>query len=134
MSVKQFAVFCSGAMFSLLLILSCSDDSPDRADAASCECPLAEPPLAGRAIEVQREVTLPAANIPPKNGQGVETVDCPRGSFLLSGGCAASVGAVPDTVIEASWPSSDSWVCVWKNNSNEPVPVRAIARCLMPAQ
>jgi hypothetical protein len=132
--MKNLAVFCSGAMFSLLLILSCSDDSPDRADAASCECPSAEAPLAGRMIEVQRDVILPAANIPPKNGQGGESVSCPRGSLLLSGGCAASVGAVPDIVIEASWPASDSWACEWKNNTNEPVPVRAIARCLTPAQ
>jgi hypothetical protein len=134
MSVKIVSTFCCGAALSLVLVLSCSDNSPTGADAASCECPLSEAPLMGRAVEIESAEVLPAANIPPLNGKVGETADCPRGSFLLSGGCAASVGATPDIVLEASYPAGTGWRCDWKNNSNEPVPVRAIARCLTPAQ
>jgi hypothetical protein len=127
--------FAAGAGFCLALMLSCGDNSPSDAD-ASCNCAPAEAPLAGRTIEVERAGTLPLppANMSPLFGKGGASVDCPAGSILLSGGCAASLGAVPDIVVEASFPALTSWSCRFKNLSNDPVPVRAIAKCLMPAQ
>lgn len=132
MHKNYVAIFLAGSFSSLALILSCGDEQPTMADAAACDCAPAEAPLAGRAIETERAFTLPP--VTEGDGQAGTNVRCPTGGVLLSGGCAASVGAVPDIVIESSYPSQDSWSCDWKNNSNEPVPVRAIARCLMPAQ
>ena len=134
MNARNIAMFAAGAFFCLVLILSCGNDSPHGADAATCDCPLAEAPLAGRAMEVEQAATLPPANLGPTFGKRGGGAECPSGSLLLSGGCAASLGAVPDIVIEASYPVGNNWSCRWKNNSNDQVEVRAIARCLMPAQ
>lgn len=132
MRKNSIAIFLAGSLSSLILVLSCGDQHPPSADAAACDCSPAEAPLAGRAMEVERQFMLPPST--ERNGRAATAVQCPSGGVLLSGGCAASVGAVPDIVIEASFPAQDSWACSWKNNSNEAVPVRAIARCLMPAQ
>jgi hypothetical protein len=129
--MKHLATFLAGALSSLALILSCDDGAPSEAD-ASCECPVAEAPLAGRAKEIELAFTL--RPVTENNGQAGTSIDCPTGGILLSGGCAPSLGTVPDIVLVASRPSLDGWRCDWKNNSNEAVPVRAIARCLMPAQ
>ena len=129
---RNVATFLSGLTSGLVLILACSDDSPSDSDAATCDCLPAEAPLAGRAVETERPFTLPPLS--ERNGQAGTNVRCPIGGVLLSGGCAASVGAVSDIVLTASYPVQDSWSCEWKNNTNEAVPVRAIARCLMPAQ
>jgi hypothetical protein len=131
--LRNFISFVAGAGFCLALILSCGDQSPSDADAA-CNCAPAEAPLAGRAMEVEDTSTLPPANMSPFFGKGGANVTCPAGSILLSGGCAASLGAVPDIVVEASFPALTSWSCSFKNLTNESVPVRAIAKCLMPAQ
>jgi hypothetical protein len=98
-------MFAGGAFFGFALLLSCDDDSPSDADAASCNCPPAEAPLLGRTQEFEVSTTLPPANMAPTFGKEGGSVDCPAGSG-----------------------------CRWKNLSNAPVPVRSIARCLMPAQ
>ena len=132
-TTKNLVTFVAGAASSLVIILSCGDQTPQRVDAAvSCDCPLAEAPLAGRIVEVVFPLTLPSANA-MEMGKGGSGVDCPEGAILLSGGCAASTGAVPDIVVEASFPADTSWVCSWKNNGTNRVAVRAIARCLIPA-
>lgn len=123
----------SGALLSLALILSCDDGSPSDADAASCNCPAAEAPLIGRAKEFEVATTLPPANMEPAYGKKGGSALCPEGSLLLSGGCDAAMGTVPDIVLEGSYSVGSGWSCSWKNLSNEPVPVRSIARCLMPA-
>jgi hypothetical protein len=127
-------MFAGGAFFGFALLLSCDDDSPSDADAASCNCPPAEAPLLGRTQEFEVSTTLPPANMAPTFGKEGGFTRCPEGSVLLSGGCAAAVGAVPDILLESSAPGSNGWGCDWKNLSNAPVPVRSIARCLMPAQ
>jgi hypothetical protein len=131
--LSSLASFAAGGGFCLALVLSCGDQSPSDAD-ASCDCAPAEAPLAGRTEEVEIAITLPPANMSPVFGKRGTGIDCPQGGVLLSGGCAASLGAVPDIVVEATYPILNSWRCDWKNLSNDPVPVRAIARCLMPAQ
>lgn len=128
--LNSLASFAAGGGFCLALVLSCGDQSP--ADADACNCPPAEAPLAGRTMEVEDAEILPPVS--ERDGQAGVGVDCPDGSVLLSGGCAASIGAAPDIVVEASYPSQGTWLCRFKNLSNAPVPVRAIASCLMPAQ
>ncbi len=132
MNRKDLLTFAAGLMSGLALVLSCDDGSPADAD-ASCNCPPAEAPLLGRTQEFVVSTTLPPANMGPTFGKEEGSVDCPTGSVLLSGGCAAAVGTVPDILIEASYPGGNGWGCHWKNLTNDPVPVRSIARCLMPA-
>ncbi len=49
------------------------------------------------------------------------------------------LGQVPNVVLEQSAPTSRengnpgrSWDCRWRNNTNQPVEVRGIVRCLVP--
>lgn len=135
MPKRDFLIFAGGACFGFALLLSCDDGSPSDADAASCNCPLAEAPLLGRIQEFERSWTLPPANMGPTFGKETGGSECPAGGILLSGGCAAALGAVPSIAIIASYPGgSNGWGCSWQNLTNDPVPVRGIARCLMPVQ
>jgi hypothetical protein len=129
---RDLLMFAAGGLFFFTLLLSC-DGSTSDSDAASCDCPVAEPPLLGRTQEFEASTTIPPANMGPAFGKKGGFVSCPDGSLLLSGGCASAVGTVPDIVIEGSFPGGGGWSCSWKNLSNEPVQVRSIARCLMPA-
>ena len=132
MTQRDALVFAAGAAFCFALFLSC-EGTPSESDAGTCDCAASEPPLLGRTQEFEVSTILPPANMEPTFGKKGGFVRCPEGSVLLSGGCAAAVGTVPDILIEASSPGSDGWGCSWKNLSNDPVPVRSIARCLMPA-
>jgi hypothetical protein len=131
--IGLFTVFAAGVVAGVFLVVSCSDDSPPRADASACDCPEAEAPLAGRIVEVVNTTTLPPANMAPDNGRGGEDAGCPGlNDIALSGGCTADVGQVPDIVVQRSEPGSRSWSCSWKNNTNQPVIARVIVRCLQP--
>lgn len=132
MTRRDLVVFAAGLLFGLALILSCDDGAPADAD-ASCSCAPAEPPLLGRVQQFEASTTLPPANMAPTFGKKGGDIDCPAGSILLSGGCAAAIGTVPDILVEASDSVGNAWGCRWKNLTNDPVPVRSIARCLMPA-
>lgn len=133
MTKRDLLLLVTGALFGFVLLLSCDGDSPSDAD-AGCNCPAAEPPMLGRIQDFERSTTLPPANMEPTYGKKAGGSECPPGGILLTGGCAAAVGTVPDIVIEQSLPAgSNGWSCGWKNLSNEPVVVRGIARCLMPA-
>ena len=125
-------MLCTGAIIGVLLVLSCGDDSIRRADAgdaASCNCPAAEPPLASRIAEVIKPLTLPANSM-----DQVQSVACPLNALVFTGGCSANVGQLPNIILEQSYTEGIGWTCVWRNPSNADVPVRAIVRCLMPAQ
>jgi hypothetical protein len=138
--MKDLLKLLTGIALGISLVLSCSDDSPTPADAAVCDCAPAEPPITSRIVPLEREVVLPAAN-GVENGRNGNSLLCPDRAILLNGGCLASVGQVPDVVIEQSGPITaqtgtvlGSWQCRWRNNTNSPVTVRVIANCLMPAQ
>ena len=137
-STKRVMYLLIGVVVGIFLVLSCGDDSPGSADAAVCDCPTAEPPLVARIVEVQATETLPPRTL--NGGREGQGVNCPENAVLLTGGCTASEGQVPDIVIEQNSPTPQSpvtagngWSCRWRNNSNEEVVVRVIARCLMPA-
>jgi hypothetical protein len=138
--MKDLLKLLTGIALGISLVLSCSDDSPAPADAAVCDCAPAEPPIASRIVPLEKNVVLPPAN-GVENGRNGNDLLCPDRAILLNGGCLASVGQVPDVVIEQSGPLTaqsgivlGSWYCQWRNNTNNPVTVRVIANCLMPAQ
>jgi hypothetical protein len=103
-----------------------------RAPAATCDCPPAEPPLAGRFEEVRA-----LQYIAPK-GTGVKDVTCPAGAYLISGSCSTDYDTVVYKVAlrESRHIGSppNGWHCSWANN--EPMlglNFRVAAICLKPA-
>jgi hypothetical protein len=82
----------AGALGGIALVVACSDDSPTRVDAATtCDCPAAEPPLAGRITSVRVAGPLtPGAT-------GVAFANCPVGATILGGACEVTT---PDALIQ----------------------------------
>ena len=126
---RAVSLLLTGAVIGIALILSCSDGSPRMADAAdpTCNCPAAEPPIAGRIVQIESATTVPANDIAPGGAL------CPSGAVALGGGCAASVGESPQIILEQSIPDAIAWNCRWRNPTNAPIAVRAVVRCLKPA-
>jgi len=124
---RSIPLVVAGAIAGIAFVLSCSDDSPHSADAAVCDCPAAEPPLADRIVQVEAPAT-----VPPMDEEGGGVI-CPTGAIALGGGCAASTGAVPEIIVQQSIPGDLGWSCSWRNPTNQPIAVRAIVRCLKPA-
>src|SRR5512144_393575 len=96
--VKHVLILMTGAIFGVAAVLSCSNDSPRRSDAATCDCPASEPPLAGRIIFQDDIVTMGPAN-GPENGEGFAGLVCPPGTQLLSGSCTTTSMSLPDITL-----------------------------------
>jgi hypothetical protein len=132
MSMKTIIACLASALAGVAFVLSCSDDAPGTADAAVCDCPAAEPPLAGRLVDQSQQFDLPA------NTLGNAGVDCPVGSTLLYGGCEITGGMVTtheDVALVTSAKAGDaqSWNCLWQNNSASILQGTARVTCLTPA-
>lgn len=135
MHKRDIVVFSSGGFLVLAMILACDGDSPADSDAGTCDCAAAEAPLMGRIQLVENTTMLSPANMGPFFGKDGGGAECPSGGFLLSGGCAAALGASPDVILEQSFPAgTNAWICRWQNLTNDSVPVRGMAKCLMPVQ
>ena len=127
--MKTLIIALTGAALACALILSCGNDSPGDADAATCDCPAAEPPLAGRIVRVTNTVALAAQDTNQTNA------DCAAGGTLIGGGCALQT---VDDRIFVSYASpdiggSESWACRWNNSTTDANTGVATAICLMPA-
>lgn len=125
---------CIGVVVGICLVIACNDDSPPRVDAANCDCPAAEPPLAGRITTIRETGRVQPPNPPAEDGRESVAASCPQGATLLSGGCAATGG--PLVLLEMSYPTADdrTWICVWRNTDTIPITTTAIVKCLVPAQ
>jgi hypothetical protein len=121
----------SGAVLSLTLVLACSDDSPGDADAALCDCPAAEPPIAGRIMVVQ------ASNPIQVGTGGQQTVFCPAGAVVLGGACDVTTDD-PEVQVQKSAFVRDAqqgYRCRWSAvNATMANTGTAEAICLVPAQ
>ena len=124
--------FAGGATVAVVLLVACSDDSPSDADAAVCDCPAAEPPLAGRITVVQQQ-----AAINPGTGGGTGAV-CPAGATVLGGGCGMMTPDDRVVLLEATPERTgglSGYVCSW--SAHDAVSANtgtAEAICLVPAQ
>src|SRR4051812_29289445 len=94
MITKTLLYFASGAVFATALMLSCSDDSPKAADAATCDCPASEPPLASRITRPKMTGTIAA------NASDLVSVACPANAKILGGACIALQGSAPDVTLQ----------------------------------
>lgn len=127
---SSVSLLLAGMLAGILLVLSCSDDSPGKADAATCDCPAAELPIAGRLMRFSNTRTIDPGST---NGNGAS---CPQGGLLISGSCTNNDSSVPDLTLQQSGSRSDDsqgWSCSFKNNSAVPVTIKVTAICLMPA-
>lgn len=80
---SAFAILVCGLVAGIALVVACGDDSPGDVDAAdaACNCPAAEPPLAGRITRVRADNNLSAG------GTGGASAFCPTGATALGGSC-----------------------------------------------
>jgi len=127
--LRSFPSLLAGAALATGLILACSDDSPSDADAAVCDCPASESPLAGRIIEITQLITITA------NGAGSNTAACPVGATLLGGGCTIEAGGagVGILTLAESGPLLGGYACTWTSTVPNPSTAKATAFCLVPA-
>lgn len=127
----RFASLVVGVIVGVSFVLSCGDDSSVRADADSCNCPAAEPPIPARIVNASNTQDIAA------NARGGQGVGCPAGAKLLTGSCTtATLNPLRDVTLEQSGfyeDTEEGWHCRFKNNENAPVTVKVTIRCLMEA-
>jgi hypothetical protein len=122
--------FVSGIAF----VVSCGDgQSPSQVDAAvQCDCPAAEPPLAGRIARVAADRSIPSLTF------FSAVAFCEAGTVTLSGGCF-SRSSDPKYILNSSYPipagdpNPTGWACEFYNGTAAPVTSTAYVTCLKPA-
>jgi hypothetical protein len=143
-TVEKIKLTAFGAALAVGAMLSCdkevlmaSDAAPDTpvSDAkVTCDCPPAEPPLAGRYIVVSNVTTVQPGAV------GGQSVVCPSGTLLISGGCTNTISSTQKMALLTSGPVSApgavpmSWSCDLQNNDVVAVTYRVSAICLRPPQ
>lgn len=131
MSLRTWIVAMStGAIASAVTVIACSDDSPGDADAATCDCPAAEPPLAGRIMSRTDQDAIAVM------GAAASRAVCNSGEVILGGGCRLMSADGRITLSEGGIVRQgglDSFECVFISTS--PVANTSIAEavCLAPA-
>jgi hypothetical protein len=139
---RSVLLLMTGAVSGIAFVLSCGDNLSVRADAAIdapkapdaapiCDCPAAEPPLAGRFVVVNQTQVIAAMAL------GGQSALCPEGSRLISGSCTQDlVNPIPNLTLRQSGfyaIAPREWFCDFRNNEPFPVTIRASAICLQPA-
>ena len=130
MNGRPILLVAAGAVLGISFVLSCGN-SPTTADAAdACNCPAAEPPLAGRIVSVDTHLVLPAQSVSPGVAQ------CAPGAILLGGSCGQDTNTVAEKDLVLLEAKADGlvWQCSWSNGTAVERPVIISARCLNPAQ
>jgi len=132
----------AGAALGVTLVWACGDDAPPvdaAADAAPvCDCPAAEPPLAGRIVVTTEggTVTLSA------NGTATAATGCPSvDATLIGGSCyvnSGDLGALGNVTLVRSGINDPtavgpSWECAWHSTNSTDLTVTVRAICLLPA-
>jgi hypothetical protein len=129
--IKSVVQLSIGTAFGIGMVLSCTNDLPNRSDAATCDCPSSEAPIAGRLVVVESEHDTLAPG--ERGGPGVM---CPLGTQFLSGTCTAVDPTVLEDITLQQFgfnKTSFSWSCAFKNNKLAAVQVKASVLCLKPA-
>ncbi len=135
--LRTFATVIASAAATFVFFFACSDDGGSpmdaAADASTCNCPAAEPPLEGRLTIVS--MTLADQGGSP--GSVALTATCPDNAELLGGGCnVTGPGANTLTLYTSSRTASGPYAygCRWNNPTGATVTIEAWASCLAPPQ
>lgn len=127
-NLSAVLILSVGVVAGAALIVACSDDSPTDADAAVCDCPAAEAPLAGRIVHVRAAGPLTAG------GGGISAADCPAGATIIGGACEVQAPDAKILLMESRFVVDRQLVCRW---STEAATIdnmgTADAICLIPA-
>lgn len=126
---KSILSSLGGFALALVLLISCSDNGMDNVDAqTACDCPAAEPPLAGRIVWVESDPVTVRAGEP----EGVSAF-CPMGAILLGGSCDVVDSNAAVTLNESTDEDQRrAWGCNFNNPSLTDADVVARAICLVP--
>ena len=135
--LRTFATVIASVSATFVFFFACSDDGGSLIDAAAdggtCNCPAAEPPLAGRLTIVT--TTRPDQGGTPDN-VGV-AAQCPDNAELLGGGCnVTGPGSNTLTLYTSARPPTAPYTygCRWNNPTGATVTIEAWASCLAPPQ
>ena len=137
---KSILLLLSGATAGIAFVLACGDnlhlsadaaiDTPKTADAAPvCDCPAAEPPLAGRFVVFSQLQVIAG------NDTSLQSVACPVGTQLISGSCTTDfINPIRDVTLQQSgfYGPPSGWNCFFRNNEATPVTIRVSVICLKP--
>jgi hypothetical protein len=141
---RSILLLMTGAATCFAFLLSCGDDlgvkasadAPSAPDAVrTCDCPSAEPPLAGRLV-VQEVIS-----ILDSNQQGSTHIFCPGDARPISGSCTVDM-PVPDkdvTLRESGFiamgilDNRPAWRCSFRNNEPTQIQFKIAVLCLKPA-
>jgi len=129
--IKSVVQLSLGAAFGVGMVLSCSDDSPRRSDAATCDCPASEAPIPGRAVAFDGITETIATG-----ATGLASAVCMPGMQFLSGSCTAGDPTNLEDIQVQQFgfdKTTFGWFCAFKNNKATPVQVKATVLCLKPA-
>jgi hypothetical protein len=141
---RSILLLITGATSGIAFVLSCGDnlsgkanadaavDAPKAPDAAPvCDCPAAEPPLAGRFMTLHETQTI------GPNGLLGWSARCPTGSQLISGSCTQDqLNPGWRLTLEQSGfyrEDPNEWWCMFRNNETRDVTFRVSVTCLKPA-
>lgn len=141
---QSMLLLVAGALAGVAFVLSCGDnmkasaradaaiDAPKLPDAApTCDCPAAEPPLAGRFTVVSNTVVIVA------NGSNGTSAACPVGSQLITGSCTQDLNnPIRNLTLQQSGFFENTpreWHCEFRNNEPFSVTIRVSVICLNPA-
>ncbi|MBK7070903.1 MAG: hypothetical protein IPH44_01265 [Myxococcales bacterium] len=129
---KSFTYLIGGIAVGIALVVACSDDSPGDVDAAdaACNCPAAEPPLAGRITRVRAD-----NNLSP-GGTGGAAVGCPAGAIALGGSCEVATTDTNVVLLSSRFTpgSPEGYRCDWSTvNATMARTGTAEVVCLTPA-
>ena len=137
--MRNVILVLAGMIAGAAIVVSCSDDSPSRVDAAvdsppvdsaMCNCPAAEPPIAGRIV------TASNTRVVAPDGVTVQSAVCPMGSQLLTGSCTGTdIGTLHDlTLVQSGIADTPrGWLCAFRNHETAPVTIKVQVICLQPA-
>jgi hypothetical protein len=116
---------CTGASFG-----NSGPHAADAADAATCNCPAAEPPIADRIVEAVAKGTIPANSM--HNGVGAACPSSALTPVVINGSCVAGSPIGRYLALETSESGPNDWDCIWTNTSNADITVTVKVHCLMP--
>jgi hypothetical protein len=142
---KTILSLICGVATGVTLVISCGDNyrldlavdaaidapNPDAAPAPVCDCPAAEPPLAGRFM------LFTATAVAPAHWSSGQAHRCLWEGVVIGGSCVLAPGESNRnvTLMNSGFygASPANWWCTFFNHESTPVTIQVTTLCLMPS-